>query len=204
LLLLHEPTMKMLSGPLSLRSSSIRALISFSATSQLMRSYLPFTSFIGYFSRNSPLALSRSAAPLAQCAPRLMGESKTGSWRTQTPFSTMASTAQPTEQCVQTVRLTSILALPLAAAVAGSAASALRTSVNWEAARPTPTPSPERRRNFRRSIVGIARDMPRASPSTSERDDDVAPSPADLRVNNMVPPVGRRKCLEALTATSSR
>ncbi len=36
-----------LSGPLCLRSSSILALISFSASSQLMRWYLPFTSFIG-------------------------------------------------------------------------------------------------------------------------------------------------------------
>ena len=41
---------------------------------------------------------TRTAAPLAQCAPRLIGESNTGSWRTQTPFSTTASTAQPTEQ----------------------------------------------------------------------------------------------------------
>ena len=50
---------------------------------------------------------SRTEAPLAQCAPRLSGESNTGSWRIQTPFSTIASTEQPTEQCVQTVRLTS-------------------------------------------------------------------------------------------------
>ena len=52
---------------------------------------------------------SRIEAPLAQCAPRLSGESNTGSWRIHTPFSTMASIAQPTEQCVQTVRLTSTL-----------------------------------------------------------------------------------------------
>jgi hypothetical protein len=37
----------------------------------------------------------------------LSGESNTGSWRTQTPFCTTASIAQPTEQCVHTVRLTS-------------------------------------------------------------------------------------------------
>ncbi len=184
--------MKMLSGPLSLRSSSIRALISVSATSQLMRSYLPFTSFIGYFSRNSPCAWSRTAAPLAQCAPRLIGESKTGSWRTHTPFSTTASMAQPTEQCVHTVRLTSILGPPVLSAPAASAASALRTSVSCEAARPTPTPRPERRRNLRRSIVGVARDKPRARLSTSPRDDDVAPSPVDLRVSNMMSPVGPR------------
>jgi hypothetical protein len=50
---------------------------------------------------------SRIEAPFAQCEPRLIGESNTGSWRTQTPFSTTASIAQPTEQCVQTVRFTS-------------------------------------------------------------------------------------------------
>ena len=53
---------------------------------------------------------SRTDAPLAQCAPRLSGESNTGSCRVHTPFSTMASTAQPTEQCVHTVRLTSTCA----------------------------------------------------------------------------------------------
>ena len=30
---------------------------------------------------------SRIEAPLAQCAPRLIGESNTGSWRIHTPFS---------------------------------------------------------------------------------------------------------------------
>jgi hypothetical protein len=73
-------------------------------TSQLMRWYLPFTSFIGYLRRYSPWPCSRTEAPLAQCAPRLMGESNTGSCRTQTPFSTTASTAQPTEQWPHTVR----------------------------------------------------------------------------------------------------
>ena len=51
---------------------------------------------------------SRIEAPLAQCAPRLIGESNTGSCLVQTPFSTTASIAQPTEQCVQTVRLISM------------------------------------------------------------------------------------------------
>ena len=54
---------------------------------------------------------SRTEAPLAQCAPRLSGESNTGSWRTHTPFCTTASIAQPTEQCVHTVRFTVDLAL---------------------------------------------------------------------------------------------
>ncbi len=46
---------------------------------------------------------------MAQCAPRLIGESNTGSCLVQTPFSTTASIAHPTEQCVQTVRLISTL-----------------------------------------------------------------------------------------------
>jgi hypothetical protein len=37
----------------------------------------------------------------------LIGESNTGSCRTQTPFSTTASIEQPTEQWVHTVRCTS-------------------------------------------------------------------------------------------------
>jgi hypothetical protein len=90
----------------------------------------------------------------------LIGESNTGSCRTQTPFSTTASIAQPTEQWVQTVRLTSILPLPIPGA-APSAALAFLTSVSEEAAMPTPTPSPERRRNARRSMVGGAPDKPR-------------------------------------------
>ncbi len=47
LLCLDEPTKYTLSGPLALRRSSILAVISLSATSQLMRWYLPSTSFIG-------------------------------------------------------------------------------------------------------------------------------------------------------------
>src|SRR5215211_5827347 len=110
LLCFDEPTMNIESGPLCLRRSSILALISFSAWSHEIRSYLLPTSFIGVFSRYSPWPCSRTDAPLAQCAPRLSGESKTGSWRVQTPFSTTASIAQPTEQCVQTVRRTTGLA----------------------------------------------------------------------------------------------
>ena len=72
---------------------------------------MPPSSFIGYLRRceSCVMPCSRIEAPLAQCAPRLIGESNTGSWRTQTPFCTTASMAQPTEQCVQTVRFTSIL-----------------------------------------------------------------------------------------------
>ena len=110
LLCLDEPTQNTASGPLSLRIASSLSPISLIAWSQLMRWYLPLTSFIGVLAGGASLAMpcSRIDAPLAQCAPRLIGESNTGSWRIQTPFSTTASIAQPTEQCVQTVRLTSI------------------------------------------------------------------------------------------------
>src|SRR6188768_2324326 len=147
LLCFDEPTTKTESTPLCFLSSSILALISFSACSHEIRSYLLPTSFIGVLSRYSPWPCSRSAAPLAQCAPRLSGESNTGSWRIQTPFSTTASTAQPTEQCEHTVRRTTS---DFSAVAAGSAASAFFTSVSCDVARPTPTPSPERRRNARR------------------------------------------------------
>ena len=120
---------------------------------------------------------------MAQCAPRLIGESNTGSWRTQTPFSTTASTAQPTEQWVQTVRLTSILPLPTAGA-ADAAACAFFTSVSCEAASPTPTPRPERRRNARRSMVGRACDKPRRRLCTKGAR-TACPEDAVFLVNNM-------------------
>ena len=135
LLCFDEPTMKIESTPLCLRRSSIFALTSLSAWSHEMRSYLPLTSFIGYFSRNSPWPCSRTAAPLAQCAPRLIGESNTGSWRTHTPFSTTASIAQPTEQWLHTVRLTSILPWPMPAG-RPSAARAFRTSDSCDTQQP--------------------------------------------------------------------
>jgi hypothetical protein len=92
---------------------------------------------------------SRTEAPLAQCAPRLSGESNTGSCRTHTPFCTTASMAQPTEQCVHTERLTSILPAD------SSAASALPIMLNGncEANAPAPAATPERFRKVRRSIV---------------------------------------------------
>ena len=94
---------------------------------------------------------SRTDAPLAQCAPRLSGESNTGSWRIHTPFSTIASTEQPTEQCVQTVRLvTSSPPVPSAAA----SALPIRLNGNWLANAPAPATRPERFRNARLSIVG--------------------------------------------------
>jgi hypothetical protein len=125
--------------------------ISLIAVSQEMRWYLPLTSFIGYLRRCecSVMPCSRIEAPLAQCAPRLSGESNTGSWRTHTPFCTTASIAQPTEQCVHTVRFTSILP------ALSSAASALPIMLNgnWLANAPAPAATPERFRNVRRSMV---------------------------------------------------
>src|SRR5271157_5172357 len=123
LLCLELPIQNTASGPpftLSSRIASSRALTSLSASSQDIFCHLPLTSFIGDFSRCecAIMPCSRTDAPLAQCAPRLRGESNTGSCRIQTPFSTTASTEQPTEQCVQTVRLTSMV---LAASVLASA-----------------------------------------------------------------------------------
>jgi hypothetical protein len=86
---------------------------------------------------------------LAQCAPRLSGESNTGSCRIQTPFCTTASIAQPTEQCVQTVRFTSIL--PVSSLFASASPIMLKGSC--AATAPAPTVMPERFRNARRSMV---------------------------------------------------
>ncbi len=79
--------------------------------------------------------------------------------------------------------------LPMVSSPGVAAQDATPTmSYSCETAMPAPSPSPERRRNLRRSIVGMARDKPRAKPSTRVRDDDVAPSPVDLRFKSMVPP----------------
>src|SRR5215475_1312892 len=109
----------------------------------------PLTSFIGYFRRRSPCTSSRVAAPLAQCEPRLIGESQPGSCPTHTPLTTSPMTVQPTEQCVQTFFLVT------APAVSGpaAAASALRTLPSGSAlsAASPPPARPERRRKLRRS-----------------------------------------------------
>ena len=85
-----------------------------------MRFHSPPSFFIGYFRRRSPCACSRTAAPLAQCAPRLNGLSHPGSWPVQTPSCTSATTVQPTEQCVQTDLTVSTAAFAAVAAVAWS------------------------------------------------------------------------------------
>src|SRR5437899_3114118 len=134
LLCFELPTQKIESGPDSFLRSSIFLLISSSAWSQLIFWYLPLTSLTGVLSRIefSCIPCSRTEAPFAQCAPRFNGESNTGSCRIQTPFSTTASIEHPTEQWVQTVRLTSMFVAPSAAAAAP--------------APPTPNVSRKRRR----------------------------------------------------------
>src|ERR1035437_10402844 len=83
------------------------------ACSHLMRVHWPFASFIGYFRRRSPMTNSRTEAPLAQCEPRLRGDSQLGSWPIHTPLETSAVTVHPTAQCVQML-LRMVTAAPLA------------------------------------------------------------------------------------------
>src|SRR3546814_18735092 len=71
------------------------------ATSQVTRVHWPSTSLSGYLSRRSLCTSSRTAAPLTQCEPRLIGLSQEGSWPVHTPFWTSAVTVQPTAQWVQ-------------------------------------------------------------------------------------------------------
>src|SRR5580700_7228770 len=113
-----------------------------------MRVHWPPTSFSGYLSRRSPDTSSRTAAPLAQCEPRLIGLSQLGSWPIQTPFATSAVTVQPTAQWVHTLlRLTSC-----APGAGGGPALALRTLPNGRApsAARLVAATPERRKKLRR------------------------------------------------------
>src|SRR5690348_2762621 len=114
-----------------------------------MRVHCPLAIFIGYFRRRSPLTSSRTAAPLAQCEPRLIGLSQLGSWPIQTPFATSAVTVQPTAQWVHTLlRLTSC-----APGAGGGPALALRTPTDGRApsAVRLAAATPERRKKLRRS-----------------------------------------------------
>src|SRR5258708_12762886 len=84
---------------------------SVSAWSQLIFFHLPPSSFIGVFRRCESWVMpcSRIDAPLAQCPPRLIGESNTASRRTHTPSCTPAAMAPPPEQCLHTGPLISTL-----------------------------------------------------------------------------------------------
>src|SRR4029077_6215124 len=134
------------SGPDSVLSALSLLPISSIATSQPILCHLPSPSLTGVFRRIecSCIPCSRTEAPFAQCAPRLIGESNTGSCRVHTPFSTTASTAQPTEQWVQTVRCTSRLTSPPSAA---ASALPIVPYGNCVANAPTPVARPERLRN---------------------------------------------------------
>src|SRR5215831_9950896 len=123
------------------------------AMSQDILVHWPLTSFIGYFSRRSPCTNSRTAAPLAQCEPRLIGLSQLGSWPIHTPFCTSAVTVQPTEQWVQIFLRVSTGA----PALGGGPASALRTlaSGNAPSVASPPATRPERRRKPRRSSAAL-------------------------------------------------
>ena len=101
---------------------------------------------------------------MAQCAPRLNGLSKPGSWPIQTPFSTSAITVQPTEQWVQTL-LTCLIA-PAVAAVCACARVTMPPPANEAAATPLAA-SPDRLRKVRRSStppVSPARGVERRAP----------------------------------------
>src|SRR5258708_21406644 len=143
-----------------------------------MRRYLPATSFIGYFRRCecSVMPCSRTLAPLAQCAPRLIGESNTGSWRTHTPSVTTASIAHPTEQCVQTVRFTTVLPVFFAWAWA----SPTRFNGSWLANAAAPAARPEPLRNVRRSTVFAP-----SAAAARKSGLTACAAPSDLRVSNM-------------------
>src|SRR6185503_3619896 len=175
LLCFELPTQNTASGPDSLRMASSLSPSSLIAWSHVIFWYLPLTSFIGDLRRCSPRPCSRIAAPFAQCAPRFSGESNTGSWRTQTPFSTTASIEQPTEQCVQTVRCTSRLTF-----ADSSAACALPIVPYGSWLANAPATRPERFRNARRSIVAMVAPMPRDSRGPARR------ALSDLRVSSMM------------------
>src|SRR5258708_520337 len=177
LLCFEEPTQNTASGPDSLRIASSLSPISLIAVSQEMRRYLPSMSFIGYLRRCecSVMPCSRMLAPLAQCAPRLIGESNTGSWRTHTPSATTASIEQPTEQCVHTVRLISVLPVVLAWA------SPMMPRGSWLANAAAPAVIPVPFRNARRSTVfaASAESAPKSGLTAWAR-------ACDLRVSSMV------------------
>jgi hypothetical protein len=136
------------SGPDASRIAMSLAPISSIAVSQLTRTQEPLRSFIGYFSLRSPWTASRAAAPLAQCEPRLNGDSQAGSWPTHTPFATSPAMVQPTAQNVQTPLRT----VTSASRLAGVPACAVRRPVSGRAPSAVipPATRPERRRKARR------------------------------------------------------
>src|SRR5688572_11393144 len=102
------------------------------------------------------MTVSRMAAPLAQCVPRLIGLSHDGSWPTHTPLTTSAVTVQPTEQCVQMFLTMVALAPPGGRPPAAFAFFTAPKLIDPTAARP-PTVRPDRFRKARRSMALEAR-----------------------------------------------
>src|SRR5688572_20006703 len=198
LLCLDEPIQKVASAPSCFLMSSSFLLTSLRASSHVIFCHLPPTSFIGDFRRCecSCTPCSRIEAPFAQCAPRLIGESNTGSCRIHTPFCTTASMEQPTEQWVQIVRLTSSLA-----PAASCAASAFSTMLNgsWVATAPAPSATPERCRKARRSIV-------RPSIPETERASRLcaAETSVDFLVSSMACPLRLWSCCSTYGCAPSR
>ncbi len=87
---------------------------------------------------------------MAQCVPRLIGESQAGSWPTHTPFCTSAITVQPTEQWVQMFLMRWIGCWRFATPVAAPEACAMRGARPASAATPA-APSPACLKKERRS-----------------------------------------------------
>ena len=160
-------------GRSALRSSSILALISFSAWSQLMRSYLPLTSFIGYL--QAVLAVAVLAQRRALGAVRAEVDRRVEHRLLAHPDAVLDHRVDGAAH--RAVAADGALDLDLACRrrrpPARRRPAAFFTSVSCDAAMPTPTPRPERRRKARRSIVGMARETPRARLAT--RLDAVAP-----------------------------
>ena len=150
MLCLAEPSQYTESGPDCSLIWSIWLPISSMASSHETRFHLPPTSFIGYFSRRSPWPCSRTEAPLAQWAPRLNGESKSGSWPVHTPFWTSAMTPQPTEQWVQTLRRISVAMPAFGAWVLAALALRIMAGGSIVATAAPPRVRPERLMKARR------------------------------------------------------
>ena len=173
LLCFDEPTTKIESGPLCFFSSSILALISFSAWSQ--RDLLVLAADQLHRRLQPVVAVAVLAQRRALGAVRAEVERRIEHRLLADPDAVLdhrvdgaADRAVRADGAADDDRLRR-------RAGRASAASAFFTSVSCEVARPTPTPRPERRRNARRSIVGMARRTPRARLATSAEDATAAP-----------------------------
>src|SRR4051794_23762254 len=157
-----------------------------------MRRHCPPASFIGYFRRRSLCTISRIAAPLAQCVPRLIGLSQDGSCPTQTPFCTSAVTVQPTEQWVQM-----FLRVTVGWPATRGPASARRTVPSGSAPSPARAPAvrTERCRKVRRSVRAGQSGIETAGIETTGAETagcDARPAAPRLRLISIVPSLLQR------------